>query len=69
MFALLYVAGFTLFFFALLHPWQKIWYYAIVTAISLLLLVLIIQDPVMFLQVVDVKKLPGHGAEDLAWAI
>ena len=69
MFALLYVAGFTLFFFALFHPWQKTWHYAIVTAISLVLLILIIQDPGMFLQVVDVKKLPGHGAEDLAWAI
>jgi hypothetical protein len=69
LFALLYVAGFTLFFYALLHPWQKAWYYAISLAIFLVLLILIIQDPGMFLKVVKVEKLPGHGAEDLAWAI
>jgi hypothetical protein len=68
-FALLYFAGFTLFFYALLHPWQKAWYYAISIPIFLVLLILIIQDPGMFLKMVNVNKLSGHGAEDLAWAI
>ena len=69
LFALLYVAGFTLFFYALLHPWQKAWYYAISSAIFLVLLIIIIQDPGIFLHVVNAEKLSGHGAEDLAWAI
>jgi hypothetical protein len=69
LFALMYFAGFTLFFYALLHPWQKVWYYAIGLAIFLVLLIIIIQDPGIFLNVVDVKKISGHGAEDLAWAI
>jgi hypothetical protein len=69
LFAVLYFTGFTLFFYALLHPWQKAWYYAISMAIFLVLLILIIQDPGMFLKVVNFKKLSGHEAEDLAWAI
>jgi hypothetical protein len=68
-FALMYFAGFTLFFYALLHPWQKTWYYAISIPIFLVLLILIIQNPGFFLKMVNAGKLPGHGAEDLAWAI
>ena len=69
LFALMYFAGFTLFFYALLHPWQKASYYAISIPIFLVLLILIIQDPGIFLKMVNVEKLSGHGAEDLAWAI
>jgi hypothetical protein len=69
LFALMNFGGFVLFFYALLHPWQKAIYYAICAAIFLVLLILIIQDPSIFLKMVNVKKLPGHGAEDLAWAI
>jgi len=69
LFALMYFAGFTLFFYALLHPWQKASYYAISIPIFLVLLILIIQDPSIFLKMVNVEKLSGHGAEDLAWAI
>jgi hypothetical protein len=69
MFALTYFAGFTLLFYALLHPWQKARYYAISITIFIVLLVLIIQEPGIFLKMVNVKKLSGHGAEDLAWAI
>jgi hypothetical protein len=69
LFALLYFAGFTLFFYALLHPWQKASYYAISIPVFLIFLILIIQDPGIFLKMVNVKKLSGHGAEDLAWAI
>jgi hypothetical protein len=69
LFALIYFGGFTLFFYALLHPWQKAGYYAISIAIFLLLLILIIQDPGIFLKRVHAEKLPGHGAEDLAWAM
>ena len=49
LFALLYFAGFTLFFYALLHPWQKASYYAISIAIFLVLLILIIRDTRYFL--------------------
>jgi hypothetical protein len=63
LFAFLYFAGFILFFYALLHPWQKAGYYAITIPIFLGLLILIIKDPGIFV------KIPGHGAEDLAWAI
>ena len=69
LFALLYIAGATLFFYALLHPWQKAWYYAISSTIFLVLLILIIRDPSAFLNIVNVGKLSGHGSEDLAWAI
>jgi hypothetical protein len=69
LFALMYFAGFTLFFYALLHPWQKASYYAISIPVFLVLLILIIQDPGFFLKMVNVEKLSGHGAEDLAWAI
>jgi hypothetical protein len=68
-FALMYFAGFTLLFYALLHPWQKARYYAISIPIFLVLLILIIQNPSIFLPMVNVEKLSGHGAEDLAWAI
>jgi len=68
-FALMYFAGFTLFFYALLHPWQKVSYYAISIPIFLVLLILIIQDPSIFLKMGNVEKLSGHGAENLAWAI
>jgi hypothetical protein len=69
LFAIMYFGGFILFFFAILHPWQKAIYYAISIPIFLILLILIIQDPGIFLKMVNVKKLSGHGAEDLAWAI
>jgi hypothetical protein len=69
LFALLYFAGFTLFFYALPYPWQKAGYYALIIPIFLALLILIIQDPGIFLNLVNAGKLPGHGAEDLAWAI
>ena len=69
LFALMYFAGFILFFYALLHSWFKASYYAISIPIFLVLLILIIQDPSIFLKMVNVEKLSGHGAEDLAWAI
>ena len=69
LFALMNFGGFILFFYALLHPWQKAWYYAISILIFLVLLILIIQDPGIFLKMVNVEKLSGHGAEDLAWVI
>lgn len=69
LFAILYFVGFVLLFYALLHPWQKTSYYAISITIFLVLLILIIQDPGMFLKMANIEKLPGHGAEDLAWAI
>lgn len=69
LFDLMNFGGFTLFFYALLHPWLKASYYAICIAIFLLMLILIIQDPGIFLKMVNAEKLPGHGAEDLAWTI
>jgi len=69
LFAIMYLGGFILFFYAILHPWQKASYYAISIPIFLILLILIIQDPSIFLKMVNVEKLSGHGAEDLAWTI
>jgi len=70
LFALMYFAGFTLFFYALLHPWQKAIYYAISIAIFVALPIIIINIPGDYLVKMErAGKLPAHGAEDLAWAI
>ncbi len=69
LFVLMNFGGFTLFFYALLHPWQRAWYYAISMLIFLVLLILIIKNPSLFLDMVNAGNLPGHGAEDLAWTI
>mgnify|MGYP001374678559 CR=1 FL=1 len=70
LFALSYFAGFTLFFYSLLHPWQKASYYAISIAIFVVLLLIIINIPGDYLVKMEkAGKLPVHGAEELAWAI
>jgi hypothetical protein len=69
LFAIMNFGGFTLFFYSLLLPWQKASYFAISATIFLVLLILIIQDPGIFLKMVNVGKLSGHGAEDFAWVI
>jgi hypothetical protein len=70
LFALIYFAGFTLFFYALLHPWQKASYYAISIAIFVALPIIIMNIPGDYLVKMEkAGKLPVHGAEDLAWAI
>ncbi|MFZ4563394.1 MAG: hypothetical protein ACOYNU_08455 [Bacteroidales bacterium] len=72
LFAILYFAGFTLFFYALLHPWQKAWYYAISIAIFAGVPILIINLNIgddFLVKMERAGKLPVHGAEDLAWAI
>lgn len=69
LFAITYLAGFILFFYSLLHPWFKAGYYATCILVFVVLLILIIKDPGVFLKMVNAGNLPGHGAEDLAWAI
>jgi hypothetical protein len=68
-FAFTNFAGFVLFFYALLHPWSKASYYAMTIPVFLALLLLCIMNPSFFLNMVDFGKIPGHGAEDLAWVI
>jgi len=70
LFALSYFSGFTLFFYSLLHPWQKASYYAISIAIFVALPLIIMNIPGDYLVKMEkAGKLPVHGAEDLAWAI
>ncbi len=69
MFVFTNFGGFVLLFYALLHPWSKARYYALIFPIFLGLLLLCIINPSFFLNMVNVEKLPGHGAEDLAWFI
>lgn len=72
LFALLNFSGFVLFFYALLHPWQKASYYAISIVVFVGLPVLIINLNIgddFLVRMERAGKLPVHGAEDLAWTI
>jgi hypothetical protein len=72
LFALMNFGGFVLFFYALLHPWQKAIYYAISIAIFVGLPLLILNLNIggdFLVKMERAGKLPVHGAEDLAWFI
>ena len=72
LFALMNFGGFVLFFYALLHPWQKASYYAISIAIFVGLPILILNLNIggdFLVKMERAGKLPVHGAEDLAWVI
>jgi hypothetical protein len=69
LFALGYFSGFTLLFYSILHPWQKAIYYAISLAILIVLFILYCYFGIGIMGKMGADKLPGHGWEDLAWAV
>ena len=58
--------GCVVFFYAALHPWEKVIYYLILVGISIVLIILLFKVGVGLLVKMN---LPGHGAEDIAWLI
>ncbi len=68
LFGLLFFAGFILFFYSLLHPWQRVMYYAISIVIYILTLVILLNSDIDITKLEFVQNLPGRKAEDVAWA-
>lgn len=59
-----------MFFYAALHPWEKVIYYFIMLVISVILLILLFKVGIGILVKIESRmQIPGHWAEGMAWTI